>query len=402
MENKKNLKVNCAACDVRGITEELLSAYESVKINAATIITNREVQTLLGRYGVKINAASTLNLEEDVRFSSVNGSARIFPGQAMTEEKVFLTVNGALEIEPDSEEILKNYAGIMVNGSLTCPESMTGLLSAVTVNGATQTYPDGSIRLKNTTVLDRVFHLRAKQDALYYAAGRVVALSPDIDFGKLAEKNVRFATRTLLVSESQAEAAVPLFDEKTDIVILPDGCAYVDDDAELNGGLLKRYGGKLYIDGDLSVTPDSASVLDQVAYLQVKGDLMVCRSLKDRALEMDVTYDKLRVVGGLLIHDRPALEVTAGLLADAEDGVSIADCANVTFAEDVTPELLRGQLVSITDSIVFCAGKEQMNIVQALAEDCCVSYLEPGEEDGEDWDDEDKNTVKINTAFHTF
>ena len=24
MENKKNLKVNCAACDVRGITEELL------------------------------------------------------------------------------------------------------------------------------------------------------------------------------------------------------------------------------------------------------------------------------------------------------------------------------------------------------------------------------------------
>lgn len=402
MENKKNLKVNCAACDVRGITEELLSAYESVKINAATIITSPAAQTLLGRAGAKLNCANTIALEENVRFSTVNGPLSITAEQAVPEEKVFWVVNGRVDIESGCEETLKSCAGMVVNGPVICPTSVAGLLGDFSINGPIQTYPDGAILLKKYAVLDRVFHLRAKQDALYYAAKKIVALSPDIDFGKLAEKNVRFTTRTLLVSESLAEAAVPLFDEKTDIVILPDGCAYVDDDAELNEALFKRYGGKLYIDGDLSVTPDSASVLDQVAYLQVKGDLMVCRSLKDRVQELDAVYDELRVVGGLLIRNRPALEITAGLLADAEDGVSIADCANVTFAEDVTPELLKGQLMSITDSIVFCAGKEQMNIVQALAEDCCVSYLEPGEEDGEDWDDEDKNTVKINTAFHTF
>ena len=107
MENKKTLKVNCAVCDVRHITEELLNTYAQVKINAATIITNHEVQALLGRYGVKLNAASTLNLDEDVRFTSVNGSGRIFPGQTMAGEKVFLIVNGALEIEAGSEEVLK-------------------------------------------------------------------------------------------------------------------------------------------------------------------------------------------------------------------------------------------------------------------------------------------------------
>lgn len=401
MENKKTLKVNCAVCDVRHITEELLNTYAQVKINAAVIITNHEVQALLGRYGVKLNAASTLNLDEDVRFTSVNGSGRIFPGQTIAGEKVFLIVNGSLEIEPGSEEVLKNYAGIMVNGSLICPESMTGLLSAVTVNGATKTYPDGAIRLKNTAVLDRFFHLRAKQDALYYASSKIVALASDINFGSLAEKNVRFVTRKLLVSESLAEAAVPLFDEKTDIVILPDGCAYVSDDAELNGTLIKRYGGKLYVDGRLSVTPDSAYVLDQVAYLRVNGNLRVCRSLKDRVLEMDMTYDKLRVVGGVLICDRPALEITASLLSDAEDGVSIVDCANVTIAEDVTPELLKEQLVSITDSIVFCANKEQMSVVQALAVDCSVSYLTDADEDEEEAP-EDENTVKINAAVYTF
>lgn len=401
MENKKTLKVNCAVCDVRHITEELLNTYAQVKINAATIITNHEVQALLGRCGVKLNAASTLNLDEDVRFTSVNGSGRIFPGQTMAGEKVFLIVNGALEIEAGSEEVLKNYAGIMVNGSLTCPESMTGLLSAVTVNGATRTYPDGAIRLKNTAVLDRFFHLRAKQDALYYASSKIVALASDINFGSLAEKNVRFVTRKLLVSESLAEAAVPLFDEKTDIVILPDGCAYVDDDAELNGTLIKRYGGKLYINGRLTIGPDAAAVLDQVSYLQISDNLRVCRSLKDRVLEMDLTYDKLRVIGGVLICDRPALELTAALLSDAEDGVSIVDCANVTIAEDVTPELLKEQLVSITDSVVFCANKEQMSVVQALAVDCSVSYLTDADEDEEEAP-EDENTVKINAATYAF
>ncbi len=247
MENKKMLKVSCAVCDVRNITEDLLSTYAQVAINSAAVITNREAQALLGRHGVKLSAASTLNLEGDVRFSSVNGCGRIFPGQTMPEEKVFLVVNGALDIEPGSEEILKNYAGIMVNGALTCPESMTGLLSSITVNGATKTYPDGCIRLKKTTVLDRFFHLRTKEDALYYAAKQIVALDPGIGFAKMAEKRARFSTAKLLVSEALVEAAVPLFDETADIVILPDGCAYVDDDAMLDENLVKRYGGKLYV-----------------------------------------------------------------------------------------------------------------------------------------------------------
>ena len=404
MENKKNLKVNCAVCDVRNITEDLLSTYAQVAINSAAVITNREAQALLGRHGVKLSAASTLNLEGDVRFSSVNGCGRIFPGQTMPEEKVFLIVNGALDIEPGSEEILKNYAGIMVNGALTCPESMTGLLSSITVNGATKTYPDGCIRLKKTTVLDRFFHLRTKEDALYYAAKQIVALDPGIGFAKMAEKRARFSTAKLLVSEALVEAAVPLFDETADIVILPDGCAYVDDDAMLDENLVKRYGGKLYIDGSLSITSDSASALDQVSFLRVNGDLLVCRSMKDRVMEMDMAYDRLRVTGGLLISGRVHAEITAGLLADAEEGVSLMDCANVAFAGDVTAELLKEKLVSLSGcAMVICADKEQKSVIEALAEDV-ASFVLAGEKEEENEDDDagDENTVKINSTTYAF
>lgn len=402
MENKKALKINCAVCDARNVTEELLSAYEEVKINAAGIITSPAAQALLGRYGAKLNCANTVTLEEDVRFSTVNGPLSITAGQAVPGEKLFLIVNGPMDVESGCENVLKSYVGMVINGPVTCPASIAGLLGAFQINGPVQSYPDGAIVLKRTAVLDRVFHLRARQDALYYAARRVIALSPDVDFGKLAEKNVRFVTRTLLVSESLAEAAVPLFDEKTDIVVLPDGCAYVNDDAELNEALVKRYGGKLYINGSLAVTPDSASVLDQIAYLQVKGNLRVCRSLKDRVLEMDLAYDALLVVGGLLLCDRPSLELTAGLLSGAEDGVSILDCANVTISADVTPELLREKLVSVTDcASVSCATREQMDVVEPLARDVASISLS-GQEDEDEEDGGDEDAVRINAAFYAF
>lgn len=404
METKKNLRVNCALCDVRNVTKELLDGYGEIRINAAAVITSPAVQTLLSQANVRINCANTIAMEEDVRFSIINGPMSITASQTVPEEKLFLVANGPVDIEAGCEAVLKSYAGMSINGPVTCPENIAGLLGGFQINGPVRAYPDGAIRLKNRTVLDRVFYLRARQDALYYASSKIVALASDIDFGKLAEKNVRFVTRKLLVSESLAEAAVPLFDEKTDIVILPDGCAYVDDDAELNGALLKRYGGNLYIDGNLSITPDSVTVLDQASFLRVNGDLLVCRSLKDRALEMDLSYDRLRVVGGLLIRDRSHVELTAALLSGAEDGVSVQDCASVTFDGDVTPELLKEKLVSFSDcATVICANMEQKAVVESIAENIASLLLlgeKSADDDGED--DDDENTVRINSVSYTF
>ena len=403
MENKKMLQVSCAICDVRHITEELLNTYAQVEINSTIIITNREVQTLLGQYGVKLNASTTLNLEEDVRFASFNGSTRIYPGQTMTDGRVFLLVNGTLDIESGSEEILKNYAGIMVNGSLTCPESMTGFLSAITVNGAIKTYPDGCIRLKKSAELDRFFHLRAKQDALYYADRRMIALAPDVDFEKLAEKNVRFSTPKLLVAEALAEAAVPLFDEETDIVVLPDGCAYVNDNAELDETLVKRYGGKLYIAGDLSIGSKAEDVLDQVSFLRLDGDLLVTRSLRDRVLSMDVEYGDVCIVGGTVLSNFGSHNISAYVLENAEGGVSAVNCAHISIDADVTPELLREKLVSIVGcASISCATKEQVDVVALLARDVASISLNGCDEEEDEKDKDDENVVKINSVTYTF
>lgn len=402
MENKKTLKINCTVCDVRNVTEELLNVYNEVKINAVHIITSPKAQALLGRYNVRLNCAGTTTSDENVSASTINGPLTIAPDQVMPEGKIYLIVNAPLEILPGCEKVLKSYAGMTVNGPVTCPESMVGLLSSFNINGPIRTYPDGSIILKSTTVLNRVFYLRARQNALYYAASRIVALASDIDFTKLAEKNVRFVTKKLLVSESLAESAVPLFNEKTDIVILPDGCAYVDGDAELNATLLNRYGEKLCINGDLNITPDNATLLDQISFLHVNGDLLVSKSLKDRVLTMDLEYNDLYVVGGVLITNRAQVEISAAMLESAEDGLSVMNCAHVSISAGVSPELLQEKLVSIINcATVSCVSKEQLDAVVLLARDVAsLSLIDQENEDDKPANDE--NVVKINSVFYTF
>ena len=403
MEDKKNLMVNTGVCDVRNITEELLDSYGKAEINTAVLITTPEAQAVLAKCGVEVNTANTMKLEGDIRLSIVNGSMVLNRSQPIPEERMGVMVNGSVTIEAGCEELLKSYAFLNVNGSVTCPESMTGLLRSFSINGAIQSYPDGSILLKKSEVLDRTFHLRARQGALYYAASRIVALSPDIAFDKLAEKNVRFATKQLLVAESLTETAVPLFDEKTDIVVLPDGCAYVDDDVVLDAALVRRYGGKLYVNGSLTINPDSAPLLEQVSFLRVRGNLSVCRGLKDQALDMDIDYDYLTVVGGVLISGRPQLEVSAALLESAEDGVSVTDCAQVDIAEDVTAELLREKLVSISDCAIVHCTREQRPAIEELAQDVAqITCGDCAEKEEKKDKEEEKNTVEINGGYYCF
>lgn len=402
MENKKKLEINATLCNACGLTEEYLSRFERVEINTATLLISPEAQAVLAKYEVTVNAASSISLEKGIRVSVFNAPLTIRAGQAAPEQRIAAVLNGPLTIESGSEEVLDRYVFLCVNGPVTCPESMVARLRIAQINGPIRTYPDGAILLKRNTVLDRVFLLRARQGAHYCAISQIVALAPDIDFTKLAEKNVRFSTRRLLVGESMAEAAVPLFNEEAEIEILPDGCAYVGEDAVLDSVLVRRYGGKLYIDGSLTINRDSAAALDQVSYLRVDGRLLLTKGMQDRVLAMDVVYDGLEIVGSILIKDRPRVEVSAAMLEEAEEGVSLMDCACVTFAEDIAPALLREKLVSLVDCACVECSREQLPVMESAARN--VAHISCGGEEEEQEQGEkeaDGDTVSINTAVYT-
>ena len=396
---KKNLKINCATCDARNLTEDVLSAYEKVKINCANVVVSPASQALLSRYGASLNCAGITVVPEDVQLSTVNGSHKITPND-VPAGRTYLMVNGFVEIAPGSEKVLESYVGISINGCLTCPESLCGHLPNLTINGPTTFYPDEAIVLKSTAVIDRLFALRAK-NKLYWSERRMVLVDPKLDGAVLAEKGARFSSQEVIVAESLAEAVLPLIDEQAQIILVPDGTAVIRDDAELTDATVKRYGTKLYITGSLEVSPEAGQVLEALEYLKVLGDVTVPEQLRDLLLEKAEIEGKVTVrtpFRGREVCDVPNLRITKWMLEHEKDGLVARDCAAVKLDADIPNELILERL-----QLVDCAGircsSEQEGAVTLICQDCAnISTGDTAEKP----DPEEENTVKINAANYTF
>ena len=369
----KKMIVNCASCDMRKVSEETLQNYEQIVVNSALVLVTPETKELLNRYNVMLNTADVLEVPagDDVRVNTHNGAYEL-TADAAPEAGVWamLMVNGALTIGEDALEAARTYQRIRVNGAVMMPKSMAGKLSNLSVNGSIETYPDGAIRLRRNAIIDKTFPLRIRENALYWAARRLIFTNADLDVEKLVQKGVRFSSRTALIVESLAEKVTPLLTEDTDILIVPDGTGFVNGYAKVNKRFLKKFGTKLYVNGDLIVESDAAEVLPKIEYLYVNGAAKVPADLVDAFEEIDAHYDELKIVRnwGKIIEDNVRVKVDAALLEKYPTGVLVTDCAMVKLAKDLAPELIMERLSIADCAQVFCT-EEQEAAVSAIAED---------------------------------
>lgn len=366
----KKMVINCANCDARKVTEQTLSNYESIMINAASVLVSPETKELLNRYGVTMNCANILELDPDVEISSINGSARIESSDVVTGRK-YLSVNGSLDIGPDTGKVLEQYVGIHVNGRLTCPESISAYLGKIKVNGATNCYPDGAVVLKSSAVIDRLFALRAKE-RLYWSAKRMIMVDPQLDAAVLEKKGASFSTKEMIMAEGKVEGLIPLVDEKADIIIVPDGTAVILDDVEMDEMTIKKHGTKLYIVGDLKVREEAASCIDKLEYLNIRGDVMVEESLKGRLVaaitEISGDVKLLKKPKARHIEDKMSLKLSKWLVEQEPEGISVSDCMKVTLDPDIPCELIVERL-TFRDCLEIKCSPEQEPAVAAVSED---------------------------------
>ena len=376
MENKKKLMVNVATCDIRDITEETLQNYENICINAAIILSSQKPQELIGRYGnVDMNAASVYVTEENVKVSIVNGSSEIGPENAPAE-KTLLIVNGSLTVKPCDPAVRDNYGAAVINGRVLCPKSLSGFLSRATVNGSAELYPDGAVLLKNNTAIDRVFALRAKE-TLYWAP-RLLFLDPAV------------SAKTVVIAESLVEKLIDLISEEADVKIVPDGTAFVNDDAVLDENLILRYGTKLYINGDLEVKDGAEKALPKLEYVFVNGDVSIYKEFAEQFFAVKPEYDDVKVIDresvrkyDMVIEEKPIFKVDRALLERCPGGVLISECAVLKIAPDVPSDLIIERL-SVKECASVKCSPEQESAVCLVAEECGqILTDEKGEDEGE-------------------
>ena len=371
MLNKKNFLLNCEVCDTRKMKEEDYSHFEKMLINTELLLVNESSKSILNRLPVTINQTNGLALpnDMDMELKTVNGSYEI-TGNTAVAAHTLLIVNGSLQIQPGTEEVLAKYENITVNGSVKCPKSLEGYLGKISVNGSVSTYPDDCVLLDETFTLDKYFPLRAKEGGRYYAENLIVIPDPDTDLRRLTQKQVRFITDKLLVHEENLEDCVPLFDERTAFIIVPKGMKLICGDTVLSRQLLEKEGGSLYVYGSVKLDENCApeTLGEILTKLIVKGTVTLRKSQEEAFQKLDTEYDRLEYVWeGRLLENKASLRVDKSLLENSPQGVLVRNAALVKIAEDVTPELILDKLTLANCAKVFCS-EAQESAVAAIAQ----------------------------------
>lgn len=364
----KKLLINCASCDARKIREDDYAHYEAININTSALFTSPEAKAVLNRLPVSIDCAKVIELEGDVDLRTVNGRGEIRSEDAVPERKFYMLVNGVLNIGPDTRKQLAQCVGMTINGALKCPESVYASLSGVMINGSVACYPDGAIVLKRNAVIDGLFALRAKS-ALYWAERRMIMVDAELDAEALKSKGASFSAKEVIIARSKVEAMLGLIDERAELTIVPDGTAVVLDDITLDAAALHRHGKRLYVIGDVAV-PENASALDELEYLNIRGDARVPEQHREKFLDKlaDISGEvKLARPKGASIVDKPIVKVTKWMLEQQPAGIEVIDCAVVKIADDIPKELLAERL-RIEDCGVVKCGEELEDTIAMVCE----------------------------------
>ena len=400
---KKKLIVNAAVCDTRSVTEEILNSYESIEINAASILVSAKSKELLSRYHVAMNESDIIEIDDDAGVNVQNGSYEISKGTIMAKPTV-LIVNGSLQIEKNSEEALKSFISIIVNGSVTYPSGLQNQLPPLKVNGSTSTYPSDAICLKNKLILDKAFIIKAKK-ARYFVKNKVVIADETLDISSLVNKGSSFITRRAIIAEALLEDGVHLFEDETDIIVIPAGYRYVQG-GNLNELMINKNGNKLYVDGDLIITSDSRNSLSKLAGIRVNGSILIADKLKDRLLDLDAEYNDIKAIKGNIISDKGIIKISKQTLMGKDDGITILDCGMVKLDIDLNPSEIEEKLQFIDCGYISCSP-EQRGVIELVSED--VGFISDKglgglEELGEEEDTPNlyqENTQVINSASYT-
>lgn len=367
MERKK-LVVNSAICDARNVSESTLKSYESISINAACVFVSNETKELFSRYNVSMNTSDVMEIPAEAEVMIQNGTYEISEGTAMAKP-VVLVVNGSLEIKKGSQEALKNFLSILVNGQVFYPSDLQHHLPLIKVNGSTDCYPANAIRLKNKLNLDNIFILKAK-NSKYYVRNKIIIADETLNISLLTDKGASFITKRAIVPEKLLEKSLPLFNEEADIQVIPSGYSYVPGNL-LDENLIRRHGNKLYVDGDLVVSTESENALQQLMGAKIKGNVLIVEKLVDKFQSLDTEYNKMQKIKGRILQDKGLIKIDKQMISK-EDGITFSDCGVVQLQADITPEEIEEKLQFIDCGCIFCYPNQKSS-VEIVSDD--VGYI---------------------------
>lgn len=368
------LRINCQTCDARRINEENYREFSQIRIYTEELLVDDRSKEVLNRlpFNIKAEEVRTKDLAEDPgnKSQNINGIYEISADSAVSEG-TSVNVNGMLKIAPGTQEVLKRFSRISVNGIVLCPKSIAALLPMpmLSINGMTKSYPDDYTLMDNQYRLDKYFPMRAPENSGYYAAAFIYDAEDETDFAKLAEKNIKFSTDKVYIRKSHINAALPLFNIEASIVEIPDGCTVVvADHNEIDEQFVNTNGGNLFIIGNAHISNSNVSALNRITSLIVEGEISTESECARRLEEIGAKCEKLIVTHGIIMEDMPIASLDRETLEAATEGILVRDCALLRLDRNISNDLIR-QRLKIRDCAKVTCSEEQKGAVSSVSSD---------------------------------
>lgn len=366
MTEKKRYILECEICDTRMIREDLFDGYDEIRITSEILIVNERSRKVLDQYAIDLHVEAVLDARNELDVQIRNGVFEMKAGQVPAVDTA-LIVNGVMKIEPGTEEVLKKYLKIIVNGTVSCPGSMSSCMTKMLVNGVTEVYPDDCVMLSGTAVLDRYFAVKARENRNYYAAKRVIMTDAGLDVAALKQKNVHFLTPKLLVREELLAEAVSLFDEDVELAVVPEGYGFINGDAVLDGTLIRKNGTKLFVQGNLILNEASTPWISELKALRVTGKVSLKEAQQEAFLKLDAEYEALAVCRGREVCNKVSVNVDSQMLKGIDEGICFSRCIQVALDQGITAQQIKDLLQFKNCTAVICT-REQRSAVELVSE----------------------------------
>ena len=410
------LRINCTTCDARKIDENNYSSYEKISINTEDMIVDDRSKAVLSKLPFDISAEEIRNEDQNAKTKqpiSINGIYEIIPGQPLQEGNL-LTVNGILKIAKGSEDVLKSFERITVNGMILCPKSISSILPlpSLMINGIIRDYPDDYTLIENNYKLDKYFPVRAGENTGYFTPGYIYDNDNETDFEKLKSANVKLIADKVYLRQSHLEAALPIFNIEAEVVEVPDACKiYISEDGKFSLQTVKSLCKDIFVIGDVTIKSEDREALESVNTLIVDGNLRIDESLVETFNSIGAKCSNLVVLKGFSLCDRPIISVDKSILDNHPEGVSVSDCALVKLDKNISADLIRERLKISDCAKINCSEEQKAAVTEVSTDVAFISSKSSGglksflfknasEPDYYDHEDRDNDTKYVNVEYY--
>ncbi len=356
MLEKKNLIINCDICDTRKINEENYSVFEKIIVNCDITIVSDRSKGAINKLPITINNNTVIEMSDDmnVNIKSVDGTYEITENM-VSDTRTVLVVNGELILGRNTENALKCYEKILVNGTVKYPKSVEGYMGSLTINGETVSYPDDCILLNDRFMVDRFFPMRAKKNTSYFSNGTIF-IDENANTNILAENAVNLFSKNIVFHENKINDIIAITDEKINYVVVPDGLSIITDSCILDNELVKKHGTSLFVYGDLIFGND----IPKVERLFVSGKIILKKEQKAELDNINAEYGSIEFADNSnVIMNVVKAYVNENLLASVDDGVIVMNVAEVKISDDVKEEQIIGCLKLRNCGRVICSDNQK-------------------------------------------